>query len=190
MFGAVNPLTFLPARAMPVGPVPRVGELAPAADGRLGGGPAVVVFLRHVGCPFAEATFLALHEQAGRTTGVRFVAVSHAPPEATAGWCQAVAGGPGRVEVVIDDGRALYAAWGLGRSSLSHFLGARSLRGVVALSRQGIRNRHPVGTRWQSAGAFGVDGERVVRFVHVPAHAGELPDLAAAADAAAGGGSG
>jgi hypothetical protein len=44
-----------------------------------------------------------------------------------------------------------------------------------------LRNRHPHGTRWQQAGTFAVDAERIVRWRHLPEHAGDLPDLAAAA---------
>lgn len=144
----------------------------------------MIAFLRHVGCPFAEATFRSLRESAAATPGVRFVAVSHAPQTATASWCEAVAGDAGGVELVIDEERTLYGSWGLGRSSLSHFLGPRSLRGVAALARQGVRNRHPVGTRWQTAGTFAIDAGGVVRFVHAPAHAGDLADFDAAVAAA------
>jgi hypothetical protein len=63
---------------------------------------------------------------------------------------------------------------------VSHFLGRRSLRQVAKLARNGIRNRHPHGTRWQSAGTFALDGEATVRWRHLPEHAGDLPDLDAA----------
>src|SRR5205814_353510 len=46
---------------------------------------------------------------------------------------------------------------------------ARSAR----LARHGIRNRHPDGTRWQRAGTFAVDADGIVRWRHVPAHAGD-----------------
>ena len=55
----------------------------------------------------------------------------------------------------------------------------------MRLARQGIRNRHPDGTRWQRAGTFAVDAAGVVRWRHIPRHAGELPDLEAAAAAVA-----
>ena len=145
----------------------------------------VIAFLRHVGCPFAEATLRDLVAQSHRDDAVRRVAVSHAPATATARWCAAVAGGLGAVELIDDEDRKRYAAWGLGRTSLGHFLGARSLAQVMRLSRQGIRNRHPAGTRWQTAGTFAVDAAGVVRFAHVPEHAGDLPDLAAASAAVA-----
>jgi hypothetical protein len=44
-------------------------------------------------------------------------------------------------------------------------------------ARRGIRNRHPQGIRWQSAGTFALDREAIVRWCMVPAHAGDLPDL-------------
>ena len=145
----------------------------------------MIAFLRHTGCPFAEATLRAMRDAAAAHPEIDWVAVSHAGPEATQRWCDAV-GGRGDVEVLLDVDRRCYAAWGLGRSSLSHFLGRRSLREVARLTRQGIRNRHPEGTRWQQAGTFAVDGSGAVRWRHLPEHAGELPDLDQAADAASG----
>jgi hypothetical protein len=87
----------------------------------------------------------------------------------------------GPVSVVTDRGRSSYAGWGLGRTSLRHFAGRRSLTEVARLARQGIRNRHPEGTRWQGAGTFAVDAGGVVRWRHLPEHAGSLPDLEQAA---------
>ncbi|HEV3230041.1 MAG TPA: AhpC/TSA family protein [Solirubrobacteraceae bacterium] len=176
--------TFVPPRPTAVAEVPRPGQKAPPLDRALGGRPLVVAFLRHVGCPFAEATFSELSQRAAGEDHVHFIAVSHASPAATREWCSAVAGGPGAVELVFDEQRSIYAAWGLGRSSLAHFMGTRSLRAVADLGRKGVRNRHPSGTRWQTAGTFAVDAAGVIRWVHVPEHAGSLPDLDAAALAA------
>ena len=172
--------TFLPPARTDVATPPRSGDPAPLFPLELAGRPAVVTFLRHVGCPFAEATFLQAREAAERETEVRCIVVSHGTREQTERWCEAVAGGPGALELVVDEDRAVYAAWGLGRTNLGHFLGRRSLAEVARLARQGIRNRHPSGTRWQQAGTFAVDGSATIRFVHLPEHAGELPDLDAA----------
>jgi hypothetical protein len=81
------------------------------------------------------------------------------------------------VRLVIDEERLAYGAWGLGRTTVSHFMGRRSLRAIAELARRGIRNRHPVGTRWQRAGTFAVDAAGTVVWRHIPAHAGDLPDL-------------
>jgi hypothetical protein len=176
----VDPRTFLPAPALAVGSPPGVGDVAPELPVSLEPGrPAVVAFLRHTGCPFAEATLRALRDAAATDAGVQWLAVSHAPADATDRWCRGIGGAAG-VEVVSDQSRRSYAAWGLGQTRLTHFLGRRSLRAVGRLARQGIRNTHPTGTRWQSAGTFALDGERIVRWRHLPEHAGDLPDLDAA----------
>jgi hypothetical protein len=179
----VDPRTFLPPRALPLASAPRPGDGAPRLPLELEQGrPAVVAFLRHTGCPFAEATIGMLREAAARAPDVQWLAISHAPAQATERWCKAIGGADG-VRVSSDRTRRTYAEWGLGRTSLGHFLGRRSLAGVGELARRGIRNRHPHGTRWQSAGTFALDGDAIVRWRHLPAHAGELPDLDAAVQA-------
>ncbi len=181
----MDPRTFLPGPAIEASQPPEVGEPAPTSEA--GGRPlqhAVLVFLRHAGCPFAEATARRLSHVAEAHPDVRWIAVSHATDEATSSWCRAV--DLRGVELVVERERSLHAAWGLGRSSLAHFMGWRSLRAVGTLAGQGIRNRHPSGTRWQPAGTFAVDAAGRVRWRHLPAHAGELPDLEAAAGAARG----
>jgi hypothetical protein len=177
----VNLRTFLPPLPLPTAAPPEPGE--PARElpdpGLPEGRPAVVAFLRHTGCPFAEATARALREAATAEPEVEWLAVSHAGAEATARWRDAI-GGLAHVSVLIDRERVHYATWGLGRTSLGHFMGRRSLGDVARLAREGIRNRHPDGTRWQGAGTFAVDEDGIVRWHHLPAYAGDLPDLAAA----------
>jgi hypothetical protein len=177
----VNLRTLLPPLPIPVSLPPDPGERARELPdpGLEPGRPAIVAFLRHTGCPFAESTARMLREAATAEPEVAFVAVSHAPTRATASWCDAI-GGVGEVRVLVDDDRIHYATWGLGRTGLGHFAGRRSLTEVGRLARARIRNRHPDGTRWQRAGTFAVDADGVVRWRHVPAHAGDLPDLRAA----------
>lgn len=173
----MDPRTFLPPRRLEVRPPPEPGEPARELPIALEPGrPAIVSFLRHTGCPFAERTLQLLRDGAARAPEIQWTAISHAPRAETERWCHAV-GGESGVRVASDPSRRSYAAWGLGRTDLAHFLGGRSLHAVLDLSRQGIRNRHPAGTRWQSAGTFALDGDGVVRWRAVPAHAGDLPDL-------------
>jgi hypothetical protein len=174
----VNLRTFLPPLPLPTSAPPEPGE--PARElpepGLPEDRPAVVAFLRHTGCPFAEATARALRDAAAAEPDVEWVAVSHAPAEATARWRDAIGGLPG-ISVLVDPERIHYATWGLGRTSLGHFMGRRSLGDVARLAREGIRNRHPDGTRWQAAGTFAVDEDGIVRWRHVPGYAGDLPDF-------------
>jgi hypothetical protein len=174
----VNLRTFLPPLPIPTANAPRPGE--PARElpppGLEPGRAAIVAFLRHTGCPFAEATARALREAAAAEPEIAFVAVSHAPTAATARWRDAI-GGLDDVRVLIDPERIHYATWGVGRTGLGHFMGRRSMTEVGRLARQGIRNRHPDGTRWQRSGTFALDANGVVRWRHLPAHAGDLPPL-------------
>jgi hypothetical protein len=167
-----------------VAPLPELGAPAPIAE-PLGEvrGPAVVAFLRHVGCPFAEATMNSLSAAATLHPEIDWVAVSHAGLKPTDQWCAAV-GASHLVRLVIDEERSAYGAWGLGLTSLRHFAGGRSVSAVADLARKGIRNRHPVGSRWQSAGTFAVNADGEVVWRHIPKHAGALPDLNDAAAAA------
>lgn len=174
----MNLRTFLPPLPLPTSAPPEPGEPARElpAPGLAEGRPAVVAFLRHTGCPFAEATARAVRDTAAAHPEIDWAIVSHARTEPTARWRDAIGGLPS-VRVLIDADRVHYATWGLGRSRLGHFMGRRSLADVARLAREGIRNRHPDGTRWQTAGTFAVDEDGVVRWRHVPAYAGDLPDL-------------
>lgn len=182
----MDPRTFLRPPRIDVSNPPRAGDPAPTlalSDRELR--TAVVAFLRHAGCPFAEATARDMVRAAGEHPDVQWIAITHAPQEATDEWCSAIGMGPG-VLVLADPERSLYATWGVGTTKLGHFAGHRSLRAVASLARRGIRNRHPHGSRWQGAATVAVDADGIVRLTHFPAHAGELPDLDAAAAAARG----
>ncbi len=164
---------------------PAVGEAAPMLPGAEleAGRPWLVAFLRHVGCPFAEATLRSLRETATAEPGVQCVAVTHSEPAVAAAWAER-SGGLGAAQLVTDPARRAYAAWGLGRTSVRHFAGARSLRAVGRLARRGVRTTAADGTRWQGAGTFAVGADGRIRAAHLPAHAGDLPDLRALAAAA------
>ena len=117
---------------------------------------------------------LEMERGAQQHPDVGWIVVSHGTAEASAAWHQKIAPTP-RVRLLVDGARTDYAAWGLGTTSAGHFLSYRSLAGALRLASQGIRNRHPSGSRWQSAGTFALR-ERIVA-CHYPEHAADLPDL-------------
>ncbi|KAK8195291.1 hypothetical protein HDK77DRAFT_165170 [Phyllosticta capitalensis] len=172
-------------------PVPEIGSRAPSADKLSFPGaeakPAVITFLRHCGCPFAEKTFTALRAAAAANPDVCFIAVSQSEDAATQRWIEAV-GGAGAVQVVVDAERNLYAAWGLGVSSYWHVLSPGSMYSVFKLGRQeGIWNKPTEsGNRWQTAGTFAVDAEGIVRWGRPAARADDFPDFEEAVRAARG----
>lgn len=106
------------------------------------------------------------------------IAVSHSSQAATDAWVVGV-GGEWEVEVIVDEGRDLYAAWGLGLSSTWHALNPAVLYSAVALGRgEGIWNRATEsGSRWQMGGAFAVDEKGVVRWARPARSADEIPDF-------------
>ncbi len=155
---------------------PAVGDTFPPASTFAADEPfRVIVFLRHVGCPFAEKTVKTLRDLEARDARVRVFFVSHGDPGTTARWLAEI-GGAASATWIDDPSRELYGACGLGYSTLSHFLGRASLTGAIALRREHIRNRIASGTRWQKAGAFLVDRDGRLLWKHVPLTADELPD--------------
>ena len=109
---------------------------------------------------------------------VHCIAVSHSSREATDRWIPQV-GGEWETHVVVDEGRELYAAWGLGTSSTWHVYNPLAVYNTVALGRrEGIWSRPTEsGSRWQTGGAFAIDQAGVVRWAQVARAADDVPDL-------------
>lgn len=103
--------------------------------------------------------------------------MSHSDQAATDRWLEAV-GGAGNIHVIVDPEREIYAQWGLGVSNFWHVLSPWSMWSVYKLGKeQGIWNRPTEnGSRWQSSGSFGIDGEGVVRWGQASPSADSIPD--------------
>jgi AhpC/TSA antioxidant enzyme len=91
-------------------------------------------------------------------------------------------GGLDKVELVVDEGRTLYAAYGLGFSTWWHVLNPWSLAKVFQLGKtENIWNRPTEsGSRWQTAGIFAIDETGVVRYAHPAQTTDDLGDIQAA----------
>ncbi|KAI9814180.1 MAG: hypothetical protein M1827_003346 [Pycnora praestabilis] len=174
--------SWLFPRALDTAPAPTIGARAPSTDKltmpNADGKPTIIAFLRHCGCPFAEKTFLNLRSTAEAHPHTQFVAVSHSDSDATNKWLAGV-GEASPVQIIIDPDRELYARWGLGLSSTWHMLSPWSLWSVIKLGREeGIWNRPTEsGTRWQTAGAFGIDSKGIVKWGKAADTANDLPDF-------------
>ncbi|KAI1264073.1 hypothetical protein F5Y18DRAFT_95262 [Xylariaceae sp. FL1019] len=138
----------------------------------------IIVFLRHCGCPFAEKTFKALTRLSTQHPEIHFLAVSHSSSESTERWVVSV-GGNWDVQVLIDEERDLYALFGLPTSSTWHVLSPIALYNTLQLGKQeGVWNRPTEsGNRWQTAGAFAIDKDNIVRWKWVANRADDLADL-------------
>ncbi|PNY24245.1 Uncharacterized protein TCAP_05818 [Tolypocladium capitatum] len=162
-------------------PTPKVGSKAPSTwrlplpDGRK----TLVLFLRHCGCSFAEKTFKALTAISDRNkTVVHCIAVSHSSVEDTERWVLQV-GGVWQTDIIVDEGRDIYAAWGLGLSSTWNMINPFALYSAYRLGAdEGIWNRPTEsGSRWQTSGAFAVDEDGTVRWEHISRTAADLPNF-------------
>ncbi|KAF3763239.1 hypothetical protein M406DRAFT_340863 [Cryphonectria parasitica EP155] len=176
--------SWLTPPKIPTSPAPEVGQPAPSTA-RLklpqsGDKLTILTFLRHCGCPFAEKTFLRLRETAKGHSDIHFIAVSHSSREHTDKWLHDIGGtNPDNLEVVVDDKREIYAAWGLGVASFWHVLNPMGLYDVFRLARDdGISNRPTEsGFRFQTSGSWAVDGQGKVVWGGVAASANEIPNL-------------
>lgn len=155
----------------------------------------------------AQKNFLALRDVANKAP-VTCIAVSHASPAATSKWVDLM-GGAWKVQVVIDEDRAIYAAWGLGLSSVWYYFNPATqtaawkekgwLGSTVATSinrKMGMTNRGGMdlgssgdlegegpgtimGNKWQQGGAFAVDERGTVVWGGKAERADEVVDLEA-----------
>lgn len=180
---------FAPRDEETVPEPPSIGAKAPTtAKIQLSAAPLVVTFLRHCGCPWAEKSFLNLREVARAHREISFIAVSHSSSAATDTWLASLpqAGSePDNLQVVVDESREAYTAWGLGVASYGHVLSPSGLYKVWKLGREeGIWNRPTEsGSRWQTSGSFGVDADGIVRWSKPAESADEIPDFVEAATA-------
>ncbi|KAF7548485.1 hypothetical protein G7046_g8662 [Stylonectria norvegica] len=202
----VQPWFSPPPPPVAVARVPGIGDKAPADRDRkvvLGGGRRVLlVFLRCVGCAFAQKTFLNLRALANRHgDGLTCIAVSHSSAQATNKWIDLL-GGAWSVRVVIDEDRAVYAAWGLGLGSTWYLLNPTTqIQGwkekgwlgekvAGAIQKKGIEDTRAtvgdddddevttvMGNKWQAAGAFAIDGTGTVVWGGKALRADDVMDL-------------
>lgn len=149
-----------------------VAPVGPPRDS-LGTDAGIIAFLRHPGCPCAERTIRRLGRLDSPT-----VVVLHGEPRYARAWLAEV-GASAPLRFVFDAEREQYARWRLGLIDAWHFLGPSPLLSLVPGWLEGARNRSATGTRYQRAGAFAIDDSGVVRWRHLAAHGGDLPDLAA-----------
>jgi hypothetical protein len=150
-------------------------------------------FTRTVSLPtltVAEKTFLNMRALASAHPDMHFTAVSHSDQPSTDRWLASLPDPSQNTQpnlsIVVDAEREAYAAWGLGVSSLWHVLG--SIPGTTKLKQDGISVRPTEsGSRWQTAGNFGVDAQGIVRWARVDQRADDMPDFTEGLDKVRGG---
>jgi len=160
----------------PVASLPVAGVSAPDLPGINVSKPTFIAFLRHGGCPFAEATIKAMRLWTSLYPNIQFVAVTHGEQVVITNWLVEI-GGAGDVILIHDVDRELHGSWGVGYSTRNHFLGPGTIVRALGLIFKGIRNRPDTGTRWQRSAAFLVDAEGIVCWQQLPEYAYQLPSI-------------
>ncbi len=111
----------MPKPAFPVAAPPRAGDPAPLLPKGVAG-PAVLKFMRHAGCPFAEEDLANTVRAARENPGTSFAVIVHGDPAVAQEWFNK-AGAPSNVRLVADEQAELYSKWGNGPTSRSYFSG-------------------------------------------------------------------
>lgn len=149
----------------------------------------------------AQKTFLHLRTIANRYPDrIQCVAVSHASEEATKKWVDMM-GGAWNVKVIVDEDRAIYAAWGLGLGNMWYLFNpttqmqgwketgwlGEKVAGAIQKKGGGAQAPTPsededavattMGNKWQESGAFAVDGKGTVIWGAKATRADELMNL-------------
>jgi hypothetical protein len=88
----------------------KIGDTAPLQSA-LSDKPAIVAFLRHIGCPFAEKTFRDLRKFAEKHGDTyQYIAITHGTENDTDDWIKKV-GGDENMKVISDPDREIYGQW-------------------------------------------------------------------------------
>lgn len=112
---------------------------------------------------------------------IHCIAISHSDTPSTERWLESLPDSSlnSAVQIIIDDERHIYAAWGLGVSSFWHVLNPWSLYSVYVLGKQeNIWNRPTEsGTRWQAAGSFAIGSDGLVKWSRPNASANDVSNF-------------
>lgn len=137
---------------------------------------SIIVFLRHTGCPFAEAMIKDLSDIAETHPELTCIAVCHGEKGVTQAWLNEFELSS-ELQIEIDENREIYGKWGLGYAGIRHLLHLGTLVNLAKLFLEGIHNRDASGTRWQPHASFLISPKQTVEWCHYPKHAGDIPKL-------------
>ncbi|KAM0789765.1 hypothetical protein ACM66B_006618 [Microbotryomycetes sp. NB124-2] len=108
------------------------------------------------------------------------------PADVSKEWFESVGGKDfqhqDRVRLISDPDRTLYGQFGLGTLPFTALFGFTALKNLRTLASEGIVNTatRDGSNRWQNSGAFAVDVDEQVKWVHVATDASDVSDWTAA----------
>ncbi|OCF31183.1 hypothetical protein I317_04545 [Kwoniella heveanensis CBS 569] len=164
-------------------------SLPPRAEQAIKGKPALIAFVRHCGCPFAEKEVNLLSEQLNQSEGLQVVIVQHSPEAQTKKWFEEIGGArlfpdSSRYTLLSNPSRELYASWGIGSLGWTGMISPSIMNNLKALkAADGIdlRSTGEGSYRWGNSGGFAVDKEGKVKWRDVAEDSSDICDYAQAA---------
>jgi peroxiredoxin len=136
--------------------------------------PAVVVFVRHLGCPFCREEAARLKRDAPRfaAAGAEVVLITMSPPEDAAEFRKRF---DLPFSVLSDPDQRAYQAFGVPRGGIMSYMGPRTWGpGLAAVLKYGVGV--PVGDVTQLSGGYVVDTHGAIRYAHPSKHSVDLPN--------------
>ena len=156
-----------PSRAATLNPGP-LGD-------QWGEGRALLIFLRHLGCPFSREIVADVRKAIAADPSYPTVLYVHLgtlddgetffakhDPEA---------------RTIADEAGRLYEAFGIKRGSIGQLFGPAVIACGIRATRKGHRGSRPIGDPWMLPGMFVVEGDRIL-WSHEARHAADHPDFA------------
>ena len=135
--------------------------------------PAVLWFLRHLGCPCTGEQVERIRRDwpRFRQAGATLAVITLGPAERAA----RLFDGPEGPKVLLDPQQQAYQAYGLGQGGLWELAGPPVWLTALKAPLRGRIGR-PAGDVRQLAGTFLVDRQGILRYVHRAAHSADFPD--------------
>jgi peroxiredoxin len=137
-------------------------------------GPAVLVFLRHLGCTFCREHVAQLVQDSALYQELNAVValITISKPEDTAAFCRAL---PPQFICCSDTDKQAYHAYGLARAGAQELFAPHVLARGFQAALHGHFQGLPKGDPFQMPGVFVVDMSGIVRYVHRHRDAADNP---------------
>ncbi|MDX1453337.1 MAG: hypothetical protein R3183_12330, partial [Oleiphilaceae bacterium] len=146
-------------------PLAKVGDAMPSVTYLTPHVFNLVLFLRHTGCPFAEAAVKQAVQLAANDARVGLTVVTHGERVIAEGWLEHI--GAQGITHYHDADREEYGRWGVGFGGAGSLLHPMVAWHWARFLWRGIRNRSASGTRWQTQAMFLLNSEGVIVWRHI-----------------------
>jgi hypothetical protein len=140
---------------------PEIGDSAPQLeDVNYSSNPHLIAFVRHCGCPFAEAEVKSLGNVQKSHSQVKVIIIAHSEQDVVNEWFDRVGKSSfsslENVTVLADPKYEVYDKFGIGQLGWSGLFSSSMITELRSLASQGIKNTSTGkgSNRWQNSGGY------------------------------------